>query len=246
MSETKSQQAITKVQTSVSADPNFGRLEYKLPNQNVVVSVDINPDGHLVAELKGSYVPIDKKQTKMKWTVVIDKTSDGAVCLLSRDMSLWSDYPVLVIKTNTGGTLSLTWGHEGLFDQKKLISSNDTPLVVYNPPRLIDTSFSTEYSLINQSLSNKWYVFMNRRVRPVSELKESLSEYQREYYEERDKTKPVGSEWYSIQVYPSDIGEWDTDTFLVAECATHDILKSFTSLFYPNVHFGFSPVIARG
>lgn len=144
----------------------------------------------------------------------------------------------------------LEFHHTGLMDQDALIDARNIPLVVYHPPRLIDTRFSTDFNLMERrdaKQSGRWFVFLNRRVRPSSLLKEKLSDYQIEYYKKRDDEVPLGTEWYSVQTYPSDGNEWDIDTFLVAECDTRDQMIAFRDVYLgPGAKLSFSQVISYG
>lgn len=81
-------------------------------------------------------------------------------------------------------------------------------------------------------------MYLNRRVRSSSLLKD-LNEFQIEYYKTRDEKTPLGTEWYSTQQYPSDSGEWDVDSYLLAECETREVLLAFQE-----VHLGKSTPVS--
>jgi hypothetical protein len=114
-----------------------------------------------------------------------------------------------------------------------------SPLVIYNPPMILDCCYSTYHNLASRlsdfKKPSRMFLLLNRRVRHTFEYPGKLNKDQEQYYKVRNIQMPVGSKWYSVSTIPGSHSEWDVDTFLVAECESLECLKLYIDLFIGTV-----------
>jgi hypothetical protein len=99
-------------------------------------------------------------------------------------------------------------------EQKRLVTWACAPL------EQLDCSFEMVLHLARAPKIGHSYLLKVTRARPSSRAPELLTEFQKEYYRNRDTTVPVDTSWYVLSDIRGLSCEWDEDVFLVGELET--------------------------